>query len=455
MDHFRNFPDYSRINKLMDREEVSLEEFLEAYGNRITQDSERLFLNDFLYPLLGKKSLKYVIPQYPFIDSEGKLRRIDFAVVKDNKKVALEVNGETYHGEGIIPNETFDDNLQRQNEILNSGWVLQRYSYNQLQDPVWRSRVKDSLHKIAQRNLPELISEDAIKPNPLQKMALDALDFWRTKGWKKGVVVLPTGTGKTFLAVFDARKFEGRALYVVHRLDILSQSKDAFETIWPTATIGLLTGVTRENIDNCRVLFASKDSLRSQDVLSIFSPDEFDYIIVDEVHHGQAPSYQSLIKYFQPRQFMLGLTATPDRTDRKDIFELFDYNKVFEYSLSDAIENGYLVPYVYYGLKDNIDYSKIRYNGQKYNVEDLERSLIIEERNNQILKEYLEKGAGDKGIGFCCSIAHAERMAQFFNEKGIHDNWNRGLPYIPFSLESCASAQPFMEYLRGCIHSVS
>jgi len=410
---------HTRINLLEDREEVNIDEYLKVYGSRIIQESEKLFLRDFLYPLLGRKGIKYVIPQYPFIDSEGRLRRIDFALIKDNVKIALEVNGETYHAEGIIPNDMFDDNLQRQNEILNAGWILQRFSFHQLQDDKWRKRVKDSLHRVIAKHLPELISEEAIKPHYLQKMALEALDFYRNKGWKKGVVVLPTGTGKTFLSAFDAKKFNGRVLFIVHRLDILSQSKEAFEKVWPQAKLGLLTGQVKEHLHDSKVLFASKDSLRNPKYLSLFSPDEFDYIIVDEVHHGQAPTYQSIIKYFQPKKFILGMTATPDRMDRKNIFELFDYNKVFEYTLSEAIENGFLVPYTYYGLKDNIDYSKIRYNGHKYNVQDLDKYLIIEKRNEQILKEYLEKGEGNKAIGFCCSIKHANRMADFFNKHGI------------------------------------
>lgn len=410
---------HTRNNLLEDKSEVTLEEYLKTYGNRIVQDSEKLFLKDFLFPLLGKKGMKYVIPQYPFIDSEGRLRRIDFALIKDSIKIALEVNGETYHAEGIIPNDMFDDNLQRQNEILNAGWNLQRFSYNQLQDDKWRKRVMDSLHKVISKNVPELISEDAIKPHYLQQKALDALTFYREKGWKKGIVVLPTGTGKTFLSAFDAKKFDGRVLFIVHRLDILNQSMEAFEKVWPEAKIGLLTGEIKEHLHDSKVLFASKDSLRNSDYLSLFSTTEFDYIIVDEVHHGQAPTYQSIIKHFQPKNFILGMTATPDRMDRKDIFELFDYNKVFEYSLNEAIENGFLVPYTYYGLKDNIDYSKIRYNGQKYNVQDLDKYLIIEKRNEQILKEYLEKGEGNKALGFCCSIKHADRMAQFFNEHGL------------------------------------
>ena len=94
---------YTRENLLKNKDEVSLNEYFEVYGSRIVQDSEKLFLQDFLYPILGKKGIKYVIPQYPFIDSEGKLRRIDFALIKDAIKIALEVNGEIYHAEGIIP----------------------------------------------------------------------------------------------------------------------------------------------------------------------------------------------------------------------------------------------------------------------------------------------------------------------------------------------------------------
>ncbi|GHT02413.1 hypothetical protein AGMMS49525_05880 [Bacteroidia bacterium] len=166
-------------------------------------------------------------------------------------------------------------------------------------------------------------------------------------------------------------------------------------------------------------MFASKDTLRNPDTLKSFKQNEFDYIIVDEVHHGQAPTYQSVLQYFNPNFFMLGLTATPDRMDRKDIFELFDYQKIYEYTLNEAIENGFLVPYIYYGLMDNIDYNSIRYNGNKYNIADLDKTLIINERNEKIYEEYLSKGSGNKALGFGCSIKHAIAMAKFFNQKGI------------------------------------
>jgi superfamily II DNA or RNA helicase len=406
-------------NPLEDREKINLSEYLEFYSNRITQESEKLFVRDFLFPILGESKIKYAVPQYPFIDSEGKNRRIDFGLVYDDKKVALEVNGETYHAEGIIPNEMFDDNLNRQNEILNAGWFLLRYSYSQLQEPTWRQRVYDSLFYLLKNKVPTLLSEAVVTPNYLQEQVLDSLKYYRNKGWKKGIVILPTGTGKTYLSAFDSQNAEGRILFVVHRLDILAQSKSTFEKVYPNAKIGFLTGDLKENVSDSKILFASKDSLRNPDTLKTFAQNEFDYIIVDEVHHGQAPTYRIVLDYFTPNVFMLGLTATPDRMDRKDIFELFDYQKAYEYTLNDAIENGFLVPYTYYGLKDNIDYNNIRNNGNKYNVADLDRHLIIKDRNDKIYDEYLTKGKGNKALGFCCSIEHANAMATFFNEKGI------------------------------------
>ena len=108
---------------------MTLEEYYQLYGSRITQDSERLFVDDFLYPILGGK-IESIVPQHPFLDRTGRARRIDFACQGSRGLLALEVNGETYHAEGIIPNNMFDDNLFRQNEILRAGYRLVRFSYS-------------------------------------------------------------------------------------------------------------------------------------------------------------------------------------------------------------------------------------------------------------------------------------------------------------------------------------
>jgi superfamily II DNA or RNA helicase len=395
-----------------------LAQYYDECGSRIALESEKLFVNEFLFPLLGTNLLK-IIPQHPFLDSSGKSRRIDFAYVTEGVRLAFEVNGESFHAEGIIPNDVFDDNLFRQNEILINGYRLIRFSYNQLQSPVSRPVVMGTLRSFLAAYAPALLGENPVKPNPLQKRALENLDFYRNKkGWQKGVVVLPTGTGKTILSALDVKRVGGRALFFVHRLDILKQSIEAYRQVWPEMSHGILTGDVKENEHRCDVLFASKDSLRQPAILNSFKKNAFDYVVVDEVHHGQNLSYKDIFGYFTPK-FMLGMTATPDRLDRKDIFELFDYNNVFEISLQQAIDDGYLVPYDYYGLKDDVDYQKIRYQGNHYRVDDLERLLIVPERNAAILREYLDKGRSDKAIGFCVSIKHAERMAELFVENGI------------------------------------
>ena len=400
------------------RGNMNVVQYYELYGSRITQPSERLFVEEFLYPTLGSK-LEHIIPQHPFLDRTGRLRKIDFAYRGPKNSIALEVNGESYHAEGIIPNEMFDDNLFRQNEILRLGYHLVRFSYQQLQAPSWRPLVQQTLRDLFAEHAPELLSEYSLEPTPLQHEALDALAFYReSRGWEKGIVVLPTGTGKTILSAIDAHRCGGKVLFLVHRLDILKQSIDAYRFAWPDMISGILTGETRENEHECDVLFASKDTLRQPYELARFQPDWFDYIVVDEVHHGQSPTYREVLSHFEPR-FMLGMTATPDRTDRKDIFELFDYNKVYEIPLHEVIERGYLVPFTYCGLTDDVDYSRIRYQNKRYRVDDLERHLIIPERNEAVLREYLDRGNGDKSIGFCVSINHADRMAEYFSERGI------------------------------------
>lgn len=412
-------------NLFKDKCPKNSDEYLSAYENEIIPESEKIFVRDFLFPILGKENMSFVIPQYPFIDSEGHCRRIDFALVKGEIKIAFEVNGETYHEEGIIPKDQFDDNLFRQNEILFHNWVLRRYSYNQLLAQEWRERVFAEIKLTLKKYGPVFLPETRIEPNALQKEVLPQLKSKRDLGWKKGLCIMPVGTGKTYTAALDSYDYLlenegfGKTLFIVHKLGILQQSYNAFHDVWKGSKFGLLTGTEKTNVKSCDILFASKDSLCVDETLHSFDPDYFDYIIVDEVHHGEAPTYRKIIDYFTP-QFLLGMTATPDRTDRKDILALFDYKKVCEYDLNDAISKGFLVAYEYHGLTDNIDYSKIRHNGKKYNVTDLERALIIAKRNQAIFDAYMKYCNGNKAIGFCVSIRHAKAMADFFNEKGIN-----------------------------------
>ena len=406
---------------------MSLDEYMSANESKMLQDSEKLFVQEFLFPLLGEEKIGLVVPQYSFIDSEGGHREIDFALITENgTKFAFEIDGESYHKEGMISSEAFDDSLFRQNEILFHDWILRRYSYSQLRSESWRPRVMAEIKLTFKKYAKELLQNESVKPNPFQKSALEELQLKRDRlNWNKGLVVMPTGTGKTYLAALDCKRYcetndSGKVLFIVHRNEILTQSRNAFVDVWGDDKLfGMLNGNTKENVKNARVLFASMQTMSKEDVLLSYSEKEFDYIIIDEVHHAAAKSYRKILDYFTP-SFLLGITATPERQDRKSVFELFDYQLVAEFTIDDAIANGYLVGYEYHGLKDNIDYTKIRHNGIKYDVSDLEKNLIIDKRNEEIFNQFVKYCNYNKTLAFCVSINHAKAMADLFNKKGVN-----------------------------------
>ena len=257
-----------------------------------------------------------------------------------------------------------------------------------------------------------------LKPSPIQKRALDAIEESRTKGFKRGLVTLPTGTGKTILAVLDSKKIGGRVLFVAHQNIILEQAARKFKERLGAIDIGFLHSEADNKNTEAHYLFANVASLRGSK-LKQFPKSYFDYIVIDECHHSAAQSYTAITKHFTPK-FLLGITATPDRTDQKEILGNFSNNHIFCADLRDAIKCGALVPFKYYGLSDGIDYTNIRHNGFRYYLSDLERSLSVLGRNSAILREFQNRIESRQTIGFCVSISHAESIAEFFRENGVN-----------------------------------
>lgn len=167
-----------------------------------------------------------------------------------------------------------------------------------------------------------MLSDIKVRPNLIQLEDLPQLRNCRELGWTKGLVIMPTGTGKTYLSAMDSYNYHlenpnAKFLFVAHRLDILTQAKVAFEDIWSNETLGQLTGETKEHIEDCTVLFASRDSLCTDETLHSFEKAYFDYIIVDEAHHGEAATYRKILDYLTPK-FLLGIISISDGTDKKD-----------------------------------------------------------------------------------------------------------------------------------------
>ena len=259
--------------------------------------------------------------------------------------------------------------------------------------------------------------DQLFEPNPVQLEALYSLNQSREEGFKKALIVAATGTGKTYLAAFDSKKYD-KILFIAHREEIIKQAAKSFKNIHKDKSVGFFYN-TQKDIDK-DLTFALIQTLGKKQYLNenYFKKDYFDNIIVDEFHHAAANQYLNLLDYFKP-EFMLGLTATPERLDTKDVFVLCDYNTVYEIRLKEAINKGFLVPFRYYGIYDDtIDYETVNMRNGKYDEKDLEQKLMINKRADLVLNHYL-KYSPSKSLGFCSSRAHAEFMAEYFTNHDI------------------------------------
>ncbi|GGB31548.1 helicase [Oceanisphaera marina] len=257
---------------------------------------------------------------------------------------------------------------------------------------------------------------DTPLPNAVQEEALAALHHTRQQGFKRGLVVMATGLGKTWLAAFDARQLKaGKLLFVAHRDEIIRQAQATFIRMNPKAHTGLYNGQQQQQAD---WLFASVQTLGRAEHLQQFDQHHFDYIIVDEFHHATAPTYRRLLDHFRPR-FLLGLTATPDRTDQADILALCDDNLVFERGLRDAIVDKHLVPFIYQGVFDEfINYDEIPWRNGRFDPDALDAAFASQKRARHALEKWREFSQS-RTLAFCISTRHADFMARTFNAANI------------------------------------
>ena len=266
--------------------------------------------------------------------------------------------------------------------------------------------------------------EKVIKPNEMQSEAIAKLNTLRKMKQNKALAIAATGTGKTYMSVFDAMQVNPKkALFVVHRGDILVKAQESFDNVLgktiPDYSSEIYKG-SKHNKD-CKYLFVTEDTLALH--LEDFEPDEFEYIIIDEAHHAADNSYSKILNYFKP-QFLLGLTATPERTDGKDIFSIFDFNRAVNIRLRDSLEKNLVCPFHYFGIKDveGIDYEKLTHkpeDGEEY-LNEVAKMLMKSKRADYIFEKinfYGHDGDKTKCLGFCATVDHAKFMAEEFNKK--------------------------------------
>lgn len=275
-----------------------------------------------------------------------------------------------------------------------------------------------SIRQREQGQIIEFNDYTVIKPNIMQKQALENLHRLRSLGETKSLAIAATGTGKTYMAAFDAMEFNpSKLLFLVHREDILRNAKETFRGLCKNKNIemGLYTGNAKER--DADYIFATIQTMERN--LDNFGPKEFDYIVVDEAHHSVSPTYEKILNYFNPK-FLLGITATPERCDTGNIFDVFDNNVALEIRLNEALENELIVPFHYFGISDveDVDYEGVSLD----NISEVSKRLMINSRVEFIIEKmnfYGFDGFKQKTIGFCVNKNHAYYMAEKFKEKGI------------------------------------
>ncbi|MCR4939323.1 MAG: DEAD/DEAH box helicase [Treponemataceae bacterium] len=260
-----------------------------------------------------------------------------------------------------------------------------------------------------------------IVPNSMQEEAMVALHNLREENQNRALLIAATGTGKTYLSIFDVNQVKPKkVLYVAHRDMILDKSENSFRNILPDIKTGFLNGNKKDL--SADYLFASVFTLAKEETLKSFKKDEFDYIIIDEVHHAGAESYKKVIDYFEPK-FLLGLTATPERTDGFDIFSMFQNNIAYEIRLQKAMEADLLCPFHYYGLSD------LTVDGQEIDEKSDFSKLICDERVKHIERSinlYRNFAYPVKGLIFCSRVEEAKELSQKLNKDGYYTKYLTG-----------------------------
>lgn len=273
----------------------------------------------------------------------------------------------------------------------------------------------------------EIVRFFDIRPYHFQSEILEKLKVERKlRDSYKNLVVAATGTGKTMISAFDFKRYqnkypESKLLFIAHRIEILKQSLHTYRNVLKDQNFGELMGdgylPTSKNI-----VFATIQTLSRLDFEEFCPKDYYDYIVLDEVHHAQAITYQKVINYFEPK-VILGLTATPERMDGKSILPDFNHRVAAEIRLPDALNSKLLCPFQYFGISDTIDYSRINWSNGKYDISELTKVYTENDiRVGEVIKN-LDKYTKDihdvHAIGFCVGIEHAKFMSRKFEEVGL------------------------------------
>lgn len=385
--------------------------------------AEDLFIELFS-DTFGAEKAGYLYTQYHFFDIYQNDRYADFFLENGSQKIAIEIDDEATHNPKLVSENKFYDDLLKQNSMIHLGWDVYRWAVRQMQ--LQPDTVKDELRlfvgatpafREAADYLPEQrgksLDGSELELKAHQKQALAALEEMRLHHETIALLYHATGTGKTVTAVSDSKRFGGRTLFLAHTHELVEQAFHTFKSLWSEVSVGRFTDGIKEQ--DAFVVCGGIQSVALN--LERFREADFDYLIIDEAHHAAAETYQKVLGYFKPK-FTLGLTATPERADDKDILEIFK-NTAHRLDIQTAVEIGELVPVRCIRIHTNIDLTKVRFNSVQYNIRDIESKIYVPERNTLIVDTFMDYVPTKRTVIFCASVKHAEQIAAMIRERGV------------------------------------
>lgn len=373
---------------------------------------ELLFEQNFT-DVYGMRALKYLQKEFRISDEDGNNYFLDYLVDTADSRVAIEENGIHYHHPQLIGIEGYRKQLRKQNTCALWGLKLYRFS---TEDCLFKDRIEDDIRSYLGKDTSGfreagLLLERKTELYEHQEISLAQIQERREKGIRAFLIVLPTAAGKSRIVEEDIQKFAAgkeqfRALILAPNTNIIADWKERIDKdLQPL----------QDRIDIKTYSYAVRHYHEK-------TRDYYSYIVVDEAHHAVAPMLKRVIQYYAP-EFLVGLTATDQRPDKKRLEEIFG-NYTTELSLKDAMEKGVVARANVYRIETNIDLSHVRFNGKDYVNADLEKSVRVTSRNElivNVLKDYFTEGDAGKrqGIIFCINKAHTKEMARLLNAAGI------------------------------------
>lgn len=366
---------------------------------------------DLFIEAYGEDATTYLKKEYAISLDKGRNAYVDYVIETKNGNYAIEENGIHYHHPCIIGNTNYERQLEKQNTLNLYNFKVFRFSSQNL---LFKEQMIDNIKTFfgsKDNFINSLIfkEERKFKLYEHQEKVLEDIYEARKEGINTSLIVLPTGSGKSQIIIEDLNYLIRKNMIknVLIMVPSLKVKGDWGKRIKP------LKDRIRIDIKFYNTVFMEKNSL---------SKDYYDYIVFDEAHHAQAANCKKTLQYFTPK-YLMGLTATPERLDKKSLVEIFGQYET-KLTIKEAIEKGVISNIRCYRLISNIDLSQVRYNGKDYNYADLEKTLVIESRNRLIaetIKKYFSPRDNfyKQGIVFCVNIDHCIRLEKILNELGI------------------------------------